>query len=375
MDDDGWIAREQILGPEARSKVPPEFQTQYPHYANPPTLFLVLIEFLNKLQAVKSGESGVKQSGNDVRSTYLEKPELAESYLRQLYPLLRRQYFWFKKTQWGDIKTYDREAFSLKEAYRWRGRTVEHILTSGIDDYPRPQPPHPGELHVDLISWMGMMTRSIKQIAEYLGEADDLEEFQKYEKAILRNIEDLHWDEKAKTYCDATIDEYEESAHVCHKGYVSLSPFITGLMGPEHPHLGDILNLINDPEELWSDFGIRSLSKSSELYGTGENYWRGPVWMNINYLVLKNLLVSGVGHFAISYYVTRLTNMFLKRIPPVSRGLTRNRPAKCTLNFARTLLRTSLRNGRRRDSPGSSTTPNPAKANVYSTSRAGPVWW
>ena len=51
MDDDGWIAREQILGPEARSKVPPEFQIQYPHYANPPTLFLVVEAFIDKLPA------------------------------------------------------------------------------------------------------------------------------------------------------------------------------------------------------------------------------------------------------------------------------------------------------------------------------------
>lgn len=52
MDDDGWIAREQILGPEARSKVPLEFQTQYPHYANPPTLFLVVQVFVAKLNGV-----------------------------------------------------------------------------------------------------------------------------------------------------------------------------------------------------------------------------------------------------------------------------------------------------------------------------------
>ena len=30
IDADGWVAREQILGNEARSQVPPEFRTQYP---------------------------------------------------------------------------------------------------------------------------------------------------------------------------------------------------------------------------------------------------------------------------------------------------------------------------------------------------------
>lgn len=295
MDEDGWIAREQILGLEARSKVPAEFQIQYPHYANPPSLFMVLDAFVDKLQSDKPAETPEDHPFGSVRSAHLEKPELGLDYLRSIYPLLKRQYFWFRKTQRGDIKSYDREAFSTKEAYRWRGRSVQHILTSGIDDYPRPQPPHPGELHVDLISWMGMMTRSLRRIAEALGENDDIEEFQTFETAILRNIDDLHWDDKANTYCDATIDDYEEHVHVCHKGYVSIFPFLTGLLPTDSPRLKAVLDLIGDPDELWSDFGIRSLSKKDEFYGTDENYWRSPIWMNINYLVVKNLYVSSPG--------------------------------------------------------------------------------
>ncbi|KAK2764963.1 Processing alpha glucosidase I [Arachnomyces sp. PD_36] len=290
MDEDGWIAREQILGLEARSKVPIEFQVQYPHYANPPTLFMVLDAFVDKLQSKEPAEVPEDHPFGSVRSAHLEKPELGLEYLRSIYPLLKRQYFWFRKTQRGDIKSYDREAFSTKEGYRWRGRSVQHILTSGLDDYPRPQPPHPGELHTDLISWMGLMTRSIRRIAETLGESDDVEEFGVYETAILRNIDDLHWDDKAKTYCDATIDDYEEHVHVCHKGYISIFPFLTGLLPADSPRLKPVLDLISDPEEMWSDYGIRSLSKKDEFYGTDENYWRSPIWMNMNYLVVKNLL-------------------------------------------------------------------------------------
>ncbi|KAL1306388.1 hypothetical protein AAFC00_005095 [Neodothiora populina] len=291
MDEDGWIMRETILGNEARSKVPQEFQTQYPHYANPPTLFFVLRAFLDKIaeQSSPSSAHGKEPLGHPEANKVLGDKETAMSYLRDLYPLLKRHFEWFRKTQWGDLKTYDRPAFSSKEGYRWRGSTQTHLLTSGLDDYPRPQPPHPGELHTDLISWMGMMSRAMKRIATSLDETEDAATYGKMEEAIIKNIDDLHWDEKAQAYCDATIDDYEESVHVCHKGYISLFPFMTGLMDPKHPHLKAVLDLIADEEELWSPFGVRSLSKQDDYYGTAENYWRSPVWMNMNYLIVKEL--------------------------------------------------------------------------------------
>ncbi|KAI7161844.1 glycoside hydrolase [Hortaea werneckii] len=289
MDEDGWIPREQILGAEARSKVPPDFQVQYPHYANPPTLFMVLTALLDKVGAKDSKFYTGQQVAGDLAINALASPDGVRRFLRKLYPQLQKNFEWYKKTQFGDLKSYDRPAFSSKEAYRWRGRSERHILTSGLDDYPRAQTPHPGELHVDLISWMGMMATNIQRVAEYIGETEDSAHYAKVAEAIRRNIDDLHWDKKARTYCDATIDDYEDTVHVCHKGYVSLFPFMTGLMGPEHPHLKDILDLIADDEELWSPHGVRSLSKKDELYGTDENYWRSPVWMNMNYLIVSNL--------------------------------------------------------------------------------------
>ncbi|KAK3678234.1 Processing alpha glucosidase I [Vermiconidia calcicola] len=287
IDEDGWIAREQILGNEARSKVPQQFQTQYPHYANPPTLFMVLEALLDS--AVPKARGGIADQ-QVLGISGLANPNSMKSWLAELYPLLQRNFDWYRKTQFGDLKSYDRSAFSSKEAYRWRGRTPQHILTSGLDDYPRAQPPHPGELHVDLMAWMGMMSRSIKRVAEYLGETEDAERYAKILEAIRRNTDDLHWSKEEQTYCDATIDAYEESVHVCHKGYMSIFPFMTGLMGPNHEHLGAVLDLIANKEDLWSPFGIRSLSKKDEFYGTEENYWRSPVWININYLIVSNLL-------------------------------------------------------------------------------------
>ena len=57
-----------------------------------------------------------------------------------------------------------------------------------MDDYPR-GPPHAGELHLDLISWMAFFTRTMREIASFTGQLEDEESFRSIEEAILNNIE------------------------------------------------------------------------------------------------------------------------------------------------------------------------------------------
>jgi mannosyl-oligosaccharide glucosidase len=121
-------------------------------------------------------------------SKYVESPELALTFLKSIYAPLKRHYDWFRRTQRGQIKQYSRVARSRTEGYRWRGRSEQHVLTSGMDDYPR-GPPHAGELHLDLISWMAFFTGTMKEIAEFVGELDDATSFGEIEVAILNNIE------------------------------------------------------------------------------------------------------------------------------------------------------------------------------------------
>ncbi|KAJ7470519.1 glycoside hydrolase [Mycena latifolia] len=306
IDDDGWVAREQILGEEARSKVPAEFQTQVPNYANPPTLTMAVTAFIARVKnaAASSGPSdqdlgmdfgmgGAQERLSEpaergAGSQYVESPELALAFLKSIYAPLKRHYDWFRRTQRGQIKQYARVARSRTEGYRWRGRSEQHVLTSGMDDYPR-GPPHAGELHLDLISWMAFFTGTMKDIAEFVGETDDATSFGEIEQAILDNIEDLHWSEEQKMYCDANVDNDDESYHVCHQGYLSMFPLFLGLLPPSSPHLGPMLDALRDPEQLWSPYGLRSLSASHPEFGQGENYWKGPVWVQMNYLALRAL--------------------------------------------------------------------------------------
>lgn len=284
MDENGWIAREQILGPEARSKVPSEFQTQYPHYANPPTLFLVVQAFVARLGEV------LPYSG--APSGYLNNPTTGEAFLRAIYPKMKKHYEWFCRTQKGDLKRYQVPGSNFSQGYRWRGGTPTHILTSGLDDYPRAQPPHPEDLHVDALCWVGAMALALGKISAFLGEKDDQKIFSKHVTEVVRSIDEIHWSEPDQAYCDTTVVDGNRIEKVCHKGYISLFPFLVGLMGQNRSHLKAVLDLIRNPEELWSPYGLRSLSLKDKYYGTDENYWRGPVWININYMVMQRLLVS-----------------------------------------------------------------------------------
>ncbi|GAA5893545.1 mannosyl-oligosaccharide glucosidase [Sporobolomyces salmoneus] len=302
VDEDGWVAREQILGEEARSKVPKEFQTQYPSYANPPTLTMGITAFIGRLRALglTSLSSIVTDPDQEIfassstsalslSSLHLSSPALAASYLTSLYPKLKLHYNWFRSTQRGQIREFGRKSRSSVEGYRWRGRTTDHVLTSGLDDYPRAIPPHLGELHVDLASWMAFFARTMKDVAEFLELEEDVEEFEDHYEDIVHNIDDLHWNEEKSMYCDASVDADDESYHVCHEGYISLFPLLLSLLEPSSPHLGPVLSLLRDPEQLWSPYGIRSLSKSHPLFGKGEDYWRGPIWIQMNYLALGAL--------------------------------------------------------------------------------------
>ena len=205
IDENGWVGREQILGEEARSKVPHEFQTQVPTFANPPTLAMAVTAFIDRLKKHQRGPSaqdlgmdfgmggaqvplGGQVTPTSSNSRYLEDPGLSSEYLKSIYIPLKRHFDWFRRTQRGQIKQYGRKARSRTEAYRWRGRSQDHVLTSGMDDYPR-GPPHAGELHLDLMSWMAFFTRTMRDIADFIGETDDAAAFIEIEKAVLNNLE------------------------------------------------------------------------------------------------------------------------------------------------------------------------------------------
>jgi mannosyl-oligosaccharide glucosidase len=144
------------------------------------------------------------------------------AYLIRVYKPLRRQYEWFKKTQWGSVDYPNRD--KTKKGFRWRGRTPDHTLTSGLDDYPRANPPHAGELHVDLLSWVAFYARTLASVAKEIpGMEADVIELEKENKEMVDSLEALHWDAESNVYCDLSVNARGESIPVVHKVWMLIN--------------------------------------------------------------------------------------------------------------------------------------------------------
>ncbi|KAG8232260.1 hypothetical protein J437_LFUL012875 [Ladona fulva] len=299
----GWIPREQILGSEARAKVPDEFVVQNGAIANPPTFYLTIQYILNNFR-------------NEMMA-----PERV-AVLERLYPRLQAWFNWLNTSQAGE----------LPGSYRWRGRVLPDptpeinpkTLASGLDDYPRASHPTTAERHIDLLCWIAMGAAALAETAELISANPD-----KYRNTYewLSNDEhltSLHWSDTVGAFTDyglhtdsltlkrppqkrnapphaAPPDKVRVVLEAPHFrsvdsafGYVSLFPFLLQLLDSDSQHLGTLLSKLERKDLLWTNYGLRSLAKTSPYYmkyNTEHDppYWRGQIWMNINYLAVRAL--------------------------------------------------------------------------------------
>ncbi|XP_022818785.1 mannosyl-oligosaccharide glucosidase [Spodoptera litura] len=295
---EGWIPREQILGAEALARVPKEFVVQSNAAANPPMLLIQLAHFVK------------------IRPELFVTGSKHRATLDRMFSRLQAWYQWFQTTQKGDEPT----------SYRWRGREDDGLqlnpktLTSGLDDYPRASHPSDIERHVDLRCWMYAAADAMMTIADLLQRDSSKYEATKDQLGDEELLNELHWSTHTQTYADYGLHtdgvklvrqqpkNPSEPAKVVRSvtvppqprlvtsvfGYVSLFPMLMKVLKPDSDKLGKILEDLDKPELLWSPYGLRSLSKSAPLYMKRNTehdppYWRGQIWVPINYLALSSL--------------------------------------------------------------------------------------
>lgn len=159
-----------------------------------------------------------------------------------------------------------------------------HPFSSGLDDNPT----WDGGLPVtapDLNTYLVMQMECLGRIARVIGlrtEADDWEE--RAQAHLQRMIAHL-WDEKAGLFW---AKHRGEPIHV--RTPFNLFPLLTGRL--PHEIAAQLVDNLTNTTQFWSKYPIPSVSMDDPFYNPLQ-MWRGPTWINVNYMMVEGLERSG----------------------------------------------------------------------------------
>lgn len=175
-----------------------------------------------------------------------------------------------------------------KELYSWHTNAElnNRCDESGMDNSPRFDTE--SDLYaIDFSCFMASDVCYMKKIAEELGDMENVEFFSEWYEKIKADINDVLWCEAEGFYYDYDIPNN------CFHKVQSVSSFLPLLAGLCDERQADMLiaHLIN-PDEFGTEFPVPSISKKDKTFGT--DMWRGPVWINYNYMIIKGL--AGYGY-------------------------------------------------------------------------------
>lgn len=137
---------------------------------------------------------------------------------------------------------------------------------------------------IDLSALVVNEIRHIELMTKEIGETED-KDFTHKKKQLVNLINEKMWDDEDKFYYDLRPN----GNHLKIKTIASFFPLLAKVASKEQARY--LIKHLKDPEEFWSEFPVRTLAKDEPSFD--RNMWRGPVWINCNYLVICGLREYG----------------------------------------------------------------------------------
>ena len=220
-------------------------------------------------------------------------------------------------TAWAVWKLYeiDRDLEFLNETYeplvRWNRWWFEHNdldhnglceynhpFSSGLDDSPLWDDGMPVE-SPDLNTYLCMQQDTLAKIASATGAVEDSKMWkQRAENIAQRMIENM-WDEQAGIFwarkngqpvTPITSGVTPSTARVNVRTPFNLFPLITGRMPAKIA--SRLVSHLTDERQFWPRYPVPSVALNDPKYDPNQ-MWRGPTWVNINYLLIEGLQKAG----------------------------------------------------------------------------------
>ena len=174
-----------------------------------------------------------------------------------------------------------------KELYSWHTNPElnNRCDESGMDNSPRFDTE--SDLYaIDLSCYMANETRLMKRIAEELNDKENAKLFAGWYEKIKNDINSTLWCEEDSFYYDYDIQNN------CFNQVQSVASFLPIFAGVcDDIQCGKLITHLDNPAEFGTELPIPSISKTDKTFGS--DMWRGPVWINYNYMISKGLADYG----------------------------------------------------------------------------------
>lgn len=190
-----------------------------------------------------------------------------KSFLEEIYqPALQSQMWWLNECDLDGNGLYE----------------YTHPYSSGLDDSPLFDGGVPLETP-DLNAYLIMQADTLAQIADLLG-TSDAAMWREQAQTITAKLIEQRW--------NPTLGLFDAVRHgevVSVKTPFQLFPLLTGRLPDD---IRDCLvKTLKDPKQFWGDYGIPTVAFDDPLFDANQ-MWRGPIWMNVHYLLIEGLYRS-----------------------------------------------------------------------------------
>jgi glycogen debranching enzyme len=197
-----------------------------------------------------------------------------EHLLRDIYePLVRWNSWWFGLN--------DDDSDGIVQ--------YSHPFSSGLDDSPLWDEGVPVEA-VDLNTYLCIQMESLSRMARILGRTRESEMWTRKSDALASRMVDHFYDKQARLFWSM-----KDHRPIRVLTPFSLYPLWTGRMKPAINE--QLIAHLHNPKTFWTTHPIPTVAQSDPKYDPMQ-MWRGPVWININYIFVEALVRAGYREYA-----------------------------------------------------------------------------
>ena len=195
-------------------------------------------------------------------------------FLDEIYEPIQRSNSW-----WFDQNDLDRNGLC----------EYQHPFSSGLDDSPLWDEGLPVE-SPDLNTYLVLQQEALANIASVLGLKNEATQWRQRASNLIQEIIATRWDPKSGYFWAA-----HNGSIITVRTPFNLFPILTGKVPPKI--CAKLVAHLTNEKEFWTRFPLPTVAIDDPKYDPNQ-MWRGPTWVNVNYLLIEGLQKSGYAELA-----------------------------------------------------------------------------